>query len=181
MKTLDTVYFQTIGYRILSLLFSNFLFCICLQQLQWRHNEHNGVSYHQPLNFLLNRLRISNKTSKRRWPVNSPHKGPVMRKMFPLDVVIMITEKTSERIVMTFSRYVGHDIKNNLENLGDVAFNPWIQDSFIFCGYVFVSNMFEIDKRHLRLWNTHNFLTQSSTAVHLQTYLKNTVITQGTL
>ena len=26
-----------------------------------------------------------------RWPVNSPHKGPVMRKMFPFDDVIMIT------------------------------------------------------------------------------------------
>ena len=24
-----------------------------------------------------------------RWPVNSPHKGPVTRKMFPLDDVIM--------------------------------------------------------------------------------------------
>ena len=24
-----------------------------------------------------------------RWPVNSPHKGPVMRKMFPFDDVIM--------------------------------------------------------------------------------------------
>ena len=145
MKTLDTVYFQAIGYRILSLLFSIFLFCIRLQQLQWRHNEHNGVSNHQPLNFLLNRLcrPTSNKTSKRRWPVNSPHKGPVMRKMFPLDVVIMITEQTSERIVMTFSRYVGHDTKNNLENLGDVAFNPWIQDSFVFCGSVFVSNITE--------------------------------------
>ena len=26
-----------------------------------------------------------------RWPVNSPHKGPVTRKMFPFDDVIMIT------------------------------------------------------------------------------------------
>ena len=26
----------------------------------------------------------------RRWPVNSPHKGPVTRKMFPFDDVIMI-------------------------------------------------------------------------------------------
>ena len=25
----------------------------------------------------------------RRWPVNSPHKGPVTRKMFPFDDVIM--------------------------------------------------------------------------------------------
>ena len=27
-----------------------------------------------------------------RWPVNSPHKGPVMRKMFPFDDVIMLQE-----------------------------------------------------------------------------------------
>ena len=27
-----------------------------------------------------------------RWPVNSPHKWPVTRKMFPLDDVIMITK-----------------------------------------------------------------------------------------
>ena len=34
--------------------------------LQWRHNEHDGVSNHQPLDFLLNRLfrRWSKKTSK---------------------------------------------------------------------------------------------------------------------
>ena len=29
-----------------------------------------------------------------RWPVNSPHKGPVTRKMFILDDVIMVTHKT---------------------------------------------------------------------------------------
>ena len=29
------------------------------------------------------------------WPVNSPHKGPVMRKMFPFEEVIMIDHKSS--------------------------------------------------------------------------------------
>ena len=69
--------------------------------LQWRHNERDGVSTHQPHDCLLNRLFRcrSNKTSKlrvtglcegnSRWPVNSPHKGPVTRKMFPFDDVIM--------------------------------------------------------------------------------------------
>ena len=28
-------------------------------------------------------------TGIHQWPVNSPHKGPVMRKMFPFDDVIM--------------------------------------------------------------------------------------------
>ena len=61
----------------------------------------DGVSNHQPHGCLLNRLfrRRSKKTSKLRvtglcvgnspGPVNSPHKGPVTRKMFPFDDVIM--------------------------------------------------------------------------------------------
>ena len=69
--------------------------------LQWRHNDHDGVSNHQPHGCLLNRLfrRRSKKTSKLRvtglcvgnspGPVNSSHKGPVTPKMFPFDDVIM--------------------------------------------------------------------------------------------
>ena len=69
--------------------------------LHWRHNDHDSVSNHQPHCCLLNRLfrRRSKKTSKFRvtglcvgnspGPVNSPHKGPVTRKMFPFDDVIM--------------------------------------------------------------------------------------------
>ena len=69
--------------------------------LHWRHNDHDGVSNHQPHGCLLNRLfrRRSKKTPKLRvtglcvgnspGPVNSPHKGLVTRKMFPFDDVIM--------------------------------------------------------------------------------------------
>ena len=69
--------------------------------LQWRHNDQDGVSNHQPRCCLLNCSfrRRSKKTSKFRvtglcvgnspGPVNSPHKGPVTRKMFPFDDVIM--------------------------------------------------------------------------------------------
>ena len=69
--------------------------------LHWRHNDQDGVSNHQPHGCLLNRLfrRRSKKTSKLRvtglcvgnspGPVNSPQKGPVTRKMFPFDDVIM--------------------------------------------------------------------------------------------
>ena len=59
----------------------------------------DGVSNHQPHQCLLSRLFgcRSKKTSKLcvtglcvyRGPVNSPHKGPVTRKMFPFDDVIM--------------------------------------------------------------------------------------------
>ena len=70
--------------------------------LRWRHNERDSVSNHQPHDCLLNGLfrRRLKKTSKLRvtglcagnspGPVNSPHKGPVKRKMFPFDDVIII-------------------------------------------------------------------------------------------
>ena len=74
---------------------------IVLDSLHWRHNDHDGVSNHQPYGCLLNRLfrRKWTKTSKLRvtglcvgnspGPVNSPHKGPVPRKMIPFDDVTM--------------------------------------------------------------------------------------------
>ena len=70
--------------------------------LWWRNNDHDSVSNHQPHECLFNRLfrPRSKKTSKLRVtglcvgnspaPVNSPHKGPVTRKMFPFDDVIMV-------------------------------------------------------------------------------------------
>ena len=70
--------------------------------LHWRHNEPGGVSNHQPHDGLFNRSfrSRSKKTSKlrvtglcvrgiHRWPVNSPHKWPITRKMSPFDDVIM--------------------------------------------------------------------------------------------
>ena len=80
--------------------------------LQRRHNEHDGVSNHQSHDCLLNRLfkRRSKKTSKirvtglcvgiHRWPVNSPHKWPVKRKMFPFDDV-MSMENSVECVCTT--------------------------------------------------------------------------------
>ena len=74
--------------------------------LHWHHNGHDGVSNHQPHGCLLKRLfrRRSKKTSKLRvtgfcvgnspGPVNSPHKGPVTRKTFPFDDVIMLKSTT---------------------------------------------------------------------------------------
>ena len=79
----------------------NDIFCI-FSALQWRHNERDGVSNHQPQDCLLNRLfgRRSKKTSTlrviglcggiHRWPVNSSNKGPVAQKMFPFDDVITL-------------------------------------------------------------------------------------------
>ena len=89
--------------------------------VEWRHNGRDIVWHHQLLDCLLNCLsrRISKKTSKLRVtglcagtgefpgsPVNSPHKGPVTRKMFSFDDVIML------RLHIRFENYhhlIPHD------------------------------------------------------------------------
>ena len=88
--------------------------------LQWRHNDHDSVSNHQPHGCLLNRLfgRRSKKTSKLRvtglcagnspGPVNSPHKGPVTRKMFPFGDVIMLWSVNLTTPETTPRRFTGH-------------------------------------------------------------------------
>ena len=85
--------------------------------LQWRHNDHDGVLNHQPHGCLLNRLfgRRSKKTSKLRvtglcagnspGPVNTPHKGPVTRKMFPFDDVIMWYSEVSTKWTTFWRRH----------------------------------------------------------------------------
>ena len=63
--------------------------------LQWRHNERNGASNHRRINCLLNQIKEKSSASLafawgiHRRLVNSPHKGPVTRKMFPFDDVMM--------------------------------------------------------------------------------------------
>ena len=90
--------------------------------LHWRHNDHGGVSNHQPYHWLLNRLfrPRSKKTSKLRviglcagnspGPVNSPHKWPVTRKMFPFDDVIMKSTTSGKdwMPIYLWGRYKGY-------------------------------------------------------------------------
>ena len=63
----------------------------CKNSLHWRHNDHDGVSNHQPHDCLLNRLfrRRSKKTSKLRVTGLCVGNSPVTRKMLPFDDVIM--------------------------------------------------------------------------------------------
>ena len=68
---------------------------------QWRHNERDSVSNHQPHQCLLTVYSSADQRKHQsfaslafvrrihRGPVNSPHKWPVTRKMFPFDDVIM--------------------------------------------------------------------------------------------
>ena len=79
----------------------------CWYPLRWRHHGLDSVPNHQPHDCLLNRSfgHRSKKTSKLRvtglcvgnsqGPVNSPHKGPVTRKMFPFDDAIMNKDLTA--------------------------------------------------------------------------------------
>ena len=66
--------------------------------LQWRQNGRYSVSNHQPHDCVLNRLfrrrcsaSLAFVRGIHRGPGTSPHKWPVMRKIFPFDDVIMIT------------------------------------------------------------------------------------------
>ena len=80
--------------------------------LQWRHNEHNGVSIHQCLDCCsivcsdADKRKHQNSTylsfvwGSQRWPANSSHKGPVTRKIVPFDDVIMMLISTSLWLVM---------------------------------------------------------------------------------
>ena len=87
IRCLCNIYFFTntwIDIRII-------IYLLQCKALQWRYNERDGVSNHQPLDCLLNRLfgRRPKKTAKirvtglwrgiHRWPVNSPHKWPLTR------------------------------------------------------------------------------------------------------
>ena len=68
--------------------------CYCISHsIQWRHNERHGVSNHQHLDCLQIKSHQSSASLAfvrgiHRWPVNSAHKGPITRQMFPLDDVI---------------------------------------------------------------------------------------------
>ena len=93
--------------------------------LQWRHNGHDSVSNHQPHDCLLNRLfrRRSKKISKlrvtglcegiHRSPVNSPHKWPVTRKMFPFDDVTIsyIVHGATQRTNALHMDHSGYGLK----------------------------------------------------------------------
>ena len=68
--------------------------------LQWRNNERDGASNHQNIYSTIYSGTDQRKHQSfaslaaavrgiHRWPVNSTHRGPVTRKMFPFDDVIM--------------------------------------------------------------------------------------------
>ena len=137
----------------------------------WRHNDHGGVSNHQPHDCLLNGLfrRRSKKTSKLRvtglcagnspGPVNSPHKRPVTRKMFPFDDVIMVAVKVSdEYLTITFTVHEP---------------NCWSHLLFITCGRSTWSVIWPALTEHLNDKCHINALRPRKVAVIFQTTFSN--------
>ena len=87
--------------RVVDLLWNIAYILNAMNSLRWRHNGRDDVSDHQPHDCLLNvysgadQRKLQSSASLvfvrgiHRGPVNSPHKGPVTRKVFPFDDVIM--------------------------------------------------------------------------------------------
>ena len=81
-----------------------------LDMICCHYNERHGVSNHQPHDCVLNRFSGSDQRKHQssaslafvrgihRWRVNFPHKGPVMRRMFSLDDV-MISQFSGNEII----------------------------------------------------------------------------------
>ena len=124
--------------------------------LQWRHNELDGVSNHQRLDCLLNCWfrRKWKKTSKlrvtglcegnRRWPLDSPYKGPVTREMFPFDAVIMCNRHSRNDATKTVIRYTC-----NKQRLDDSMF--WVKNIYIMCT-ILDRNIVHTNGRAINMW-----------------------------
>ena len=115
--------------------------------LQWRHNEPDCVSNHQPHDCLLNRL-FRHRSKKHqssaslafvrgihRGTVNFPHKGSVTRKMFPFDDVIMEyhvktdVQRNSSPMLISLPKALkqtplGHDVTNHYNSLMQLVQGP---------------------------------------------------------
>ena len=98
--------------------------------LRWRHNGRDGVSNHQPHDYLHNESKHESSASLafvrgiHRWPVNSSHKWPVTRKMFPFDDVIM---KSNDTWVLVFLK-AEIRLPATYFSLWNVYFERWMKE-----------------------------------------------------
>ena len=104
---------------------------------QWCHNEHDGVTHHQPHDCLFNLYLCADQRKHQiaaslafvrgihQWPVNSQHKEPVTWKMFPFDDVI----KPSQQLLHCYHWMYNLDIKPLSLNLCYHSYKPLV---FIF-------------------------------------------------
>ena len=86
---------------IISCLYDDLLYLQHVDVIKWKHFPRYWPCVRGIYRSLVNNGRLFRRSSKKtpklrvtglwihRWPVKSPHKGPVTRKMFPFDDVIM--------------------------------------------------------------------------------------------
>ena len=133
------------------------------KSLQWRHNEHGGVPNHQRRDCLLSRLfrRKSRKTSKLRvtglCEGNSPatgefpHKGPVTRKTFPFEDIIMALHYMPLMRRMYRSPMVTQ--KKNIWDAERKHIMTSLWHMVLFCGaLLWLHNMSVVLKKHLAIF-----------------------------
>ena len=108
-------------FYFFSFLFNLYLWSVgfshLVKSLHWRHNDRDGVSNYQPT--IVYSTVYSGADQRKhqssaslafvrrihRWPVNSPHKEPVTRKMFPFDDVIRYVTRLPPNIVIKWYIY----------------------------------------------------------------------------
>ena len=145
-----------------------------LSPLQWHQNEHDGASNHQRLDCLLSRMFRcrSKKTSVslafvrgiHRWPVNSPHKGPVTRKMFPLDGVIMTYfTKSMNKCVLYWAPITVEEIINRLWNWQWVYF--LLTNLFLSCSVDMLSKVSQSVNTFLIEVTVHTYIAPNAYSV----------------
>ena len=141
---------------------------IVIISLRWRHNGHVGISNHQFRHCLLNRLFGQRKYQSsaslafvwgvHRWPVNSPHKWPVTRKMFSFDDVIMFFRGcVPEMFVACILLLIAYTFRKNWEFPLLLCSLWWVQ----IVGYVLA-------------WRSYSFICTLHRLIIIivQTYLK---------
>ena len=124
--------------------------------LRWRHTGRDSVSNHQPHDYLLKRLfrRRSKKNQSSAslafvrvihlGPVNSPHKWPLTRKMFPFDDVIIkvmphardwgLGSSPRDFIFYKYKLWEGQFLRPREKRLKEVSYRNWEKRGFAWKG-----------------------------------------------
>ena len=94
LSNIPLIYFTFVGILFVKCMYKR-------SSLQWHHNEGNGVQITGVSIVCSTVFSVADQRKHQsseslafvrvihRWPMDSPHKGPVTRKMFPFDDVIM--------------------------------------------------------------------------------------------
>ena len=160
--------------------------------LQRRHNGRDGVSNHQPPDCFLNvySRRWSKKHQSsaslafvrgiRRWPVNSPHKRPVTRKMFSIDDVIM------ESLITGPCTKAGSKMKGSRSRVADKCRLGLTQAIFLMAipEIRFQRCLFHLYRAtgpYKRKYSEKNGISKRANTNHKHTYNNNDILNEHTI